>query len=253
MTLAAQRLELGAERVDDVLAPAGDDGPALRVGDHREPQRERSGERRGERAHRVRRRTGHHRPCLFGRGTAGRSRRREAARSRPNRASASGWRRHRAASERARWRGSGRRRARVARTGAGNGSRRSRASTAVSSTDEPRTAAARPPSSGWANATSGMHSRTWRASRSMSRKNGDAMRSGWTAEHTSWWNPGSVSSSVRHPPPGTLGALSKTSTERPAGDVTAAEAVRARTDDDHVGVRHRRSSQAAIRRSRAPE
>jgi len=71
----------------------------------------------------------------------------------------------------------------------------------VSST-EPATAAARPPSSGWANATLGVHSVTPRAARSMLVKNGEDAASGWTAEHTSCWNPGKVSSAVRQPPPG---------------------------------------------------
>ena len=41
----------------------------------------------------------------------------------------------------------------------------------------------------------------------MSAKAGEATRSGWTAEQTSWRKPGSVSSSVRHPPPGWSGGL----------------------------------------------
>ena len=49
----------------------------------------------------------------------------------------------------------------------------------------------------------GVSSLTPRAARSTLRKNGDASTRGWTAEHTSWRNPGRVSSSVRHPPPGT--------------------------------------------------
>jgi len=35
----------------------------------------------------------------------------------------------------------------------------------------------------------------------------DPSPSGWTAEHTSWWKPGSVSSAVVAPPPG-VGAAS---------------------------------------------
>ena len=41
----------------------------------------------------------------------------------------------------------------------------------------------------------------------MSAKAGEAIRSGCTAEQTSWRNPGTVSSAVRHPPPGFVGSL----------------------------------------------
>ncbi len=53
------------------------------------------------------------------------------------------------------------------------------------------------------------------------RKAGEARSSGWTAEQTSWRNPGSVSSAVRHPPPGSS-AASYTSTARPARARTSA-------------------------------
>ena len=46
-------------------------------------------------------------------------------------------------------------------------------------------------------------------------KNGEMVTIDWIVEQTSWRNPGNVSSSVRHPPPG-LDAPSKTSTESPA-------------------------------------
>jgi hypothetical protein len=59
---------------------------------------------------------------------------------------------------------------------------------------------ARPPSSGWAYEMSGSTNGMRSASRKR-RKNPDAYAIGWTAEHTSWKYPGSVSSSVREPPP----------------------------------------------------
>jgi len=71
---------------------------------------------------------------------------------------------------------------------------------AVSATERVTTAA-RPPSSGWANSTSGRASVTPRAGRSKRLKNGDATASGWAAEQTSCQKPGRVSSSVRQPPP----------------------------------------------------
>src|SRR5262249_56940184 len=92
---------------------------------------------------------------------------------------------------------------------------------AVSST-EPVTYAARPPSSGWANATLGVRSVAPSAARSTPWKNGEAAASGCTAEHTSCWKPGSVSSCVRQPPPG-VGAPSITCTASPArASITAA-------------------------------
>src|SRR5262249_9775206 len=80
---------------------------------------------------------------------------------------------------------------------------------------DPATAPARPPSRGWANATFGVSSLTPPAARLVPVKNGDAAASGWTAEHTSWRNPGSVSSSVRQPPP-RVPAPPRTWTARPA-------------------------------------
>ena len=131
--------------------------------------------------------------------------------------------------------GSCRGRGRGAGTAGGRCGRRGRGSAAVASTEE-RTAPARPPSSGWAKATFGMQSRTWHASRSMSRKNGDAIRRGWTAEQTSWWNPGSVSSAVRRAAAGGLGALEDLHRQAGAGeDDGSGQAVRAGTDDDGVG------------------
>jgi hypothetical protein len=47
----------------------------------------------------------------------------------------------------------------------------------------------------------GSTSSTPRAAQSTVRKNGDAATSGTIDEHTSWRNPGSVSSMVRVPPP----------------------------------------------------
>ena len=47
------------------------------------------------------------------------------------------------------------------------------------------------------------------------RRNGEPRPSGWIAEQTSWRNPGSVSASVRAPPP-IVDAASSTRTERPA-------------------------------------
>src|SRR4051794_26327319 len=57
--------------------------------------------------------------------------------------------------------------------------------------------------------------RTPREDRSNSRKNGAAAAIGCTVEHTSWWKPGRISSSVRMPPPGRSPA-STTRTRRPA-------------------------------------
>ena len=84
------------------------------------------------------------------------------------------------------------------------------------------TTAARPPSSGCAYTTSGCANLTPLAAGSKRRKNGDASASGCAAEHTSCRKPGSVSSSVRQPPPG-LAAPSITCTRSPAAaSVTAA-------------------------------
>ena len=92
---------------------------------------------------------------------------------------------------------------------------------AVSGTERVTTAA-RPPSSGCAYTTSGCANRTPRAAGSKRRKNGDASASGCAAEHTSCRKPGSVSSSVRQPPPG-VAAPSITCTRSPAAArVTAA-------------------------------
>ena len=55
----------------------------------------------------------------------------------------------------------------------------------------------------------------------MSRNAGDTCASGWIAEHTSCLNPGSVSSSVRVPPP-IAAFASNTSTSNPARASTTA-------------------------------
>ncbi len=61
-----------------------------------------------------------------------------------------------------------------------------------------------------------------RSSMRNSRKNSDCSAIGCTAEQTSWWKPGSVSSAVRAPPP-IVSFRSTTSTDRPArASVTAA-------------------------------
>ena len=83
--------------------------------------------------------------------------------------------------------------------------------------------AARPPSSGWANSTSGRASVTPRAARSKRWKNGDVTASGCAAEQTSCQKPGRVSSSVRQPPP-IVGAPSMTCTRSPAAAIVRAAA-----------------------------
>src|SRR5580658_10335571 len=83
--------------------------------------------------------------------------------------------------------------------------------------------AARPPSRGWANSTSGRPNVTPRAARSKRRKNDDASASGCDAEQTSCQKPGSVSSSVRQPPP-IVGAPSITCTRNPAAAIVTAAA-----------------------------
>ncbi len=75
-------------------------------------------------------------------------------------------------------------------------------------------AAARPPSSGWANGTSGWRKARRNPSKAGWRKNGEVSTSGWTAEQTSWRKPGRVVGSVRQPPPA-LSAPSTTVTDRP--------------------------------------
>ncbi len=79
---------------------------------------------------------------------------------------------------------------------------------------------ARAPSSGCATGTSEwIHSRPYASSgvslAAISRNAGEPRASGWIAEHTSCSTPGSVSSSVRVPPPG-VEAASKTVTSHPA-------------------------------------
>ena len=70
---------------------------------------------------------------------------------------------------------------------------------------------ARPPSRGWAYETSGViHSMRLRSPNA--RKNGELSAAGWTAEPTSWRNPGRVSSAVRTPPPA-VSEASRTRTE----------------------------------------
>ena len=65
---------------------------------------------------------------------------------------------------------------------------------------------ARPPSSGWAYETSGV-TQSMRSRSRNARKNGELSAAGWTAEPTSWRNPGSVSSAVRTPPPDRVGGF----------------------------------------------
>ena len=123
----------------------------------------------------------------------------------------------------------------------------------VSSTLPP-TRDGRPPSSGWAKATRGVSSRTPRAARSRSRKAGEARSSGCTAEQTSWRKPGSVSSAVRHPPPGSSGRL-VTSTASPArARVSAAdEAVGPGSPTTTAsGASHRFDHSASVSPSSAP-
>src|SRR5690349_18245832 len=60
-----------------------------------------------------------------------------------------------------------------------------------------------------------------RSSRPRRRKTGDARAAGCTAEHTSCWNPGSVSPADRTPPP-IDDAASNTRTESPARAATTA-------------------------------
>ena len=84
------------------------------------------------------------------------------------------------------------------------------------------TTAARPPSSGWANTTSGLAKATPRAVRPKRWKKGDATASGCAVAQVSCQNPGRVSSCVRQPPP-IVAAPSTTSTRSPAAlSVTAA-------------------------------
>ena len=73
-------------------------------------------------------------------------------------------------------------------------------------------------------------------------KNGEAPRRGCTVEQTSWWNPGRVSSSVRHPPPG-VSAPSMTSTSQSGAGQgqRGRQPVGARAHDDGVGPPHRAS------------
>ncbi len=93
---------------------------------------------------------------------------------------------------------------------------------AVSST--PRCAATtRSSPRGCANGTAGWRRRAPCVSSPKRRKKGDAAAIGCAAEQTSWRNPGSVSSSVRQPPP-ILWAASSTRTDSPAAARTTAAA-----------------------------
>ncbi len=80
---------------------------------------------------------------------------------------------------------------------------------------ERRSGAARSPPRAWAACTSGSNHSSPCAASGRLAKNGDARPSGCTAEQTSWRKPGSVSSEVRAPPPGSS-AASTTRTLRPA-------------------------------------
>ena len=96
-----------------------------------------------------------------------------------------------------------------------------------------------PPPRGWAKATDGVSSRTPWAARSMSAKAGEASRSGWTAEQTSWRNPGRVSSAVRQPPPGSSGGLVDVDRQAGPGQVSAATSpLGPGAHDDGVCVPH---------------
>ena len=76
-------------------------------------------------------------------------------------------------------------------------------------------------SSGWASGTAGwIQRRPWRSS-GIVRNAGEAMPSGWIAEHTSCTKPGSVSSALRVPPPG-VGWPSTTRTRRPVRAIVIA-------------------------------
>jgi hypothetical protein len=93
---------------------------------------------------------------------------------------------------------------------------------AAVSVTERVTIAARAPSRGLANSTSGFANRTPRAARSKRWKKDEATARGCAAEQTSCRKPGRVSSWVRQPPP-ISGAPSITCTVRPAAArVTAA-------------------------------
>ena len=85
---------------------------------------------------------------------------------------------------------------------------------AVTSTDRSSTTAV-PSSSGCARGAGGWIIWSPCSASETDRKNGEATASGWIAEQRSWTNPGSVSSSLRQPPPIACSA-STTSTERPA-------------------------------------
>ncbi len=90
----------------------------------------------------------------------------------------------------------------------------------------------------------------------MVRKNGDAAVSGRIVEHTSWRNPGSVSSSVRVPPPIVGGRLVHADGPAGAGQREGrGEAVGARPDDDgvKVGRRHAAPDPSFGRKSSARE
>ena len=74
----------------------------------------------------------------------------------------------------------------------------------------------------------------------MSRKAGEASRSGWTAEQTSWRKPGSVSSAVRQPPPGLVGGLVDVDGQAGPGQRQRGDQpVGAGADDDGIRSPHR--------------
>ena len=154
------------------------------------------------------------------------------------------------ASSRGRQAGSCRRRGRAARRSAGR-SRRPGPSDAATSPTLPPTQTARPSSSGWAKATAGVESRTPWADRSMSRKTGEATRSGWTAEQTSWRKPGRVSSAVRHPPPG-VRRLEDVDRQSGPGQGERREQSVGAGPTTTASARLTGSSQCQRRRSRAP-
>ena len=103
----------------------------------------------------------------------------------------------------------------------------------------PRGTGTQPPrwSRRWAGRTapSGWQRASRRPSKAGWRKNGDTSTIGWTAEHTSWRKPGTVRSSVRHPPPGSLGTFDHRHRQTGAGQGhRGGQPVRSRPHHHHV-------------------
>ena len=212
--------QLGDEGIDDGGAAALDDGPAVAVRQRGEEPWEDAGQRRRQRQHGVGGRAGDERPALLGLEPPGQvlgrgePAQREAARRQRMATARRAWSPERRAGSCPGLRTKGSEEAAVGppvgpqRTGR---RRRRRA-------PRPRRASRR---GDGRRRSAGVSSRTPWADRSMSRKAGEASSSGCTAEQTSWRNPGSVSSAVRQPPPGSS-AASYTSTARPARARTSA-------------------------------